>query len=193
MALDLSVQHPWGCSGNYNYAYLLATERKDLRKLFHLCAIAKTGRLVGGHSVSSSLYATGVCPSRSWQHSILVEQRSHRLYVDSLRLVLDWIFAWITWLSFGNFHRLRAIFPFTIALARPVGPAIMYVAPCKWLCISADMNQSLILLTGFPYFVVVINLPQRFQVVNGDSPIMAGVHLLPLLSAMAFGEMVSAL
>lgn len=108
---------------------------------------------------------------------------------------LCWIgfFAWITWLSFSNVHRLRAIFPFTIALARPVGPAIMYVAPCEWLCISADMNQSLILLTGFPYFVVVINLPQRFQVVNGDSPIMAGVHLLPLLSAMAFGEMVSAL
>lgn len=48
--------------------------------------------------------------------------------------------------------------------------------------------KSLILLTGFPYFVAIINLPQRFQVVNGDSPIMAGVHLLPLLSSMAFGK-----
>ena len=40
-----------------------------------------------------------------------------------------WIgfFAWISWLSFGNVLRLRAIFPFTIALTRPVGPAIMYV------------------------------------------------------------------
>ena len=38
-----------------------------------------------------------------------------------------WIgfFAWISWLSFGNVLRLRAIFPFTIALTRPVGPAIM--------------------------------------------------------------------
>lgn len=43
-------------------------------------------------------------------------------------------------------------------------------------------------MTGFPYFVAVINLPQRFQVVNGDSPIMAGVHLLPLLCGMGFGE-----
>lgn len=84
-----------------------------------------------------------------------------------------WIgfFAWISWLSSGNVHRLRAIFPFTIALTRPIGPAIV-----------------LILLTGFPYFVAIINLPQRFQVVNGDSPIMAGVHLLPLLCAMAFGS-----
>ena len=40
-----------------------------------------------------------------------------------------WIgfFAWISWLSFGNVLQLRAIFPFTIALTRPVGPAIMYV------------------------------------------------------------------
>ncbi|KAL8730918.1 MAG: hypothetical protein Q9181_004490 [Wetmoreana brouardii] len=84
-----------------------------------------------------------------------------------------WIgfFAWISWLSLGDAQRLRAIFPFTIALTRPVGPAII-----------------LVLLTGFPYFVAIINLPQRFQVVNGDSPIMAGVHLLPLLCAMAFGS-----
>ena len=46
------------------------------------------------------------------------------------------------------------------------------------------------LLTGFPYFVAVINLPQGFQVVNGDSPIMACVHLLPLLCGIAFGNFI---
>ena len=86
-----------------------------------------------------------------------------------------WIafFAWISWLSFGPVQRLRAIFPMTIAITRPVGPAIV-----------------LVLLTGFPYFIAVINLPQRFQVVNGDTPIMAGVHLLPLLCTMAFGSFI---
>lgn len=43
-------------------------------------------------------------------------------------------------------------------------------------------------LTGLPLFVVVINLPTRFQVVNGDGPIMSGVHLLPFLAGSAFGE-----
>ena len=52
--------------------------------------------------------------------------------------------------------------------------------------------KSLVLLTGFPYFVAIINLPQRFQVVNGDSPIMAGIHLMPLLCSMAFGKTLSA-
>ena len=38
-----------------------------------------------------------------------------------------WIgfFAWISWLSFGSGGRLRAIFPFNIAISRPIGPAIM--------------------------------------------------------------------
>lgn len=35
----------------------------------------------------------------------------------------------LTLKSSSNVHRLRAIFPFTIALSRPIGPAIMYVHP----------------------------------------------------------------
>ena len=43
-------------------------------------------------------------------------------------------------------------------------------------------------MTGFPYLIAVINLPQRFQIVNRETPLMAGVHLLPLLCSMAFGK-----
>lgn len=43
-------------------------------------------------------------------------------------------------------------------------------------------------LIGFPFFVVIINLPLRFQIVNGDGPIMAGVHLIPMLGSSAFGN-----
>ncbi len=40
-----------------------------------------------------------------------------------------WIafFTWTSWLSFGPTHRLRAIFPMTIAISRPIGPAILLV------------------------------------------------------------------
>ncbi|CAJ2514279.1 Uu.00g023980.m01.CDS01 [Anthostomella pinea] len=37
--------------------------------------------------------------------------------------------------------------------------------------------------TGFPFMTVLINLPQRFQAVDGASPFQAGIHLLPLLLA----------
>ena len=35
--------------------------------------------------------------------------------------------------------------------------------------------------------VVVVNLPQRFQIVNGMSPSTAGIHMLPMLSLVAVG------
>ncbi|KAF4629376.1 hypothetical protein G7Y89_g8774 [Cudoniella acicularis] len=79
--------------------------------------------------------------------------------------------AWIVWLEYGNSKMaMKAIFPVSIAMKRPVGLAIL----------SA-------FLAGFPFFVVVINLPTRFQIVNGDGPILSGVHLLPLLASSAFG------
>ncbi|TGO91921.1 hypothetical protein BPOR_0015g00310 [Botrytis porri] len=41
------------------------------------------------------------------------------------------------------------------------------------------------LLMGFPYFVVIYSLPLRFQVVNGKSPLTAGLRLLPMLGSTA--------
>ncbi|TGO53866.1 hypothetical protein BCON_0116g00100 [Botryotinia convoluta] len=38
---------------------------------------------------------------------------------------------------------------------------------------------------GFPYFVVIYSLPLRFQVVNGKSPLTAGLGLLPMLGSTA--------
>ncbi|OTB00543.1 hypothetical protein M426DRAFT_324209 [Hypoxylon sp. CI-4A] len=39
------------------------------------------------------------------------------------------------------------------------------------------------LCTGPPFMTVLINLPQRFQAVDGESPFQAGIRLLPLLLA----------
>ena len=44
------------------------------------------------------------------------------------------------------------------------------------------------LLAGFPYFMVIYTLPQRLQVVNGKSPLMAGVSILPMLASVAIGS-----
>ena len=45
------------------------------------------------------------------------------------------------------------------------------------------------LFMGFPYFMTVYALPLRFQVVNGKTPLVAGVSLLPMLGAVAVGSM----
>jgi hypothetical protein len=44
-------------------------------------------------------------------------------------------------------------------------------------------------ITGFPYYVVIYNVPLHLQIVNGKSSLMAGLGLLPLLVSTATGSM----
>ncbi|PKS13033.1 hypothetical protein jhhlp_000374 [Lomentospora prolificans] len=46
--------------------------------------------------------------------------------------------------------------------------------------------------TGFPFMAVIVNLPQRFQAVNGCTPVQAGLYLLPLLLVSPFANGISA-
>ena len=45
------------------------------------------------------------------------------------------------------------------------------------------------MITGFPYFAIIYNLPIRLQVVNGKNQLESGVGLLPLLGTAAVGSM----
>lgn len=45
-------------------------------------------------------------------------------------------------------------------------------------------------LSGFSYLAVIITLPERFQIVNGDTSLAAGLHLLPMLGATALGSVI---
>lgn len=84
---------------------------------------------------------------------------------------------------------MRAILPLHVIISRPTGPAIVSVALIFHTCETFADEARTIFLTGFPYFIAIINLPQRFQIVNGKSPIQAGVRLLPLLCSMALGKL----
>jgi hypothetical protein len=47
------------------------------------------------------------------------------------------------------------------------------------------------LLVGFPYLLVIYSFPIRLQVVSRESPLMAGVMLLPMLGTLAFGAILN--
>lgn len=53
------------------------------------------------------------------------------------------------------------------------------------------MLQRNAFLTGFPFMAALINIPQRFQVVNGTTAVDAGIRMLPLLLCSPFATMVS--
>jgi hypothetical protein len=42
-------------------------------------------------------------------------------------------------------------------------------------------------LSGFAFFVIIVNIPQRYQIVNDLSSDKAGLRLIPLLIMSAFG------
>lgn len=43
-------------------------------------------------------------------------------------------------------------------------------------------------LSGYSYLAIIITLPERFQIVNGDDSLKAGIHLLPMLGATSLGS-----
>ncbi len=51
--------------------------------------------------------------------------------------------------------------------------------------------HSLTLLTGFPYIALSVIIPERLQIVEGESVLMAGVHILPLLGGCALGSFIA--
>lgn len=46
-------------------------------------------------------------------------------------------------------------------------------------------------IVGFPFNVMVLNLPQRFQTILGVSPIEAGVRLLPYVLGSSIGAVIA--
>lgn len=53
--------------------------------------------------------------------------------------------------------------------------------------ITANNRHSVTTLNGFLYYLIVLNLPIRFQLVSGDGPKAAGLRLLPMVVSSAGG------
>ncbi|CAG9940841.1 unnamed protein product [Clonostachys rosea f. rosea IK726] len=86
---------------------------------------------------------------------------------------LSWI-GFVIWeirLQLTPSQRIEPIFPIKLMLHRVYSVGLLVT-----------------LLTGFPYIALCILIPERFQIINGENVLMAGVHILPLLGACAAGS-----
>ncbi len=52
------------------------------------------------------------------------------------------------------------------------------------------MDFSATIFAGFNYYIALVNLPQRFQIVDGNKPVIAGVKLLPMMVSSAVGSLI---
>ncbi|KAL8650010.1 MAG: hypothetical protein Q9210_004073, partial [Variospora velana] len=53
---------------------------------------------------------------------------------------------------------------------------------------NADSLYSITVLSGVPFTVAVIKIPQRFQAVNAQSPLAAGIRFLPFALSSPLGS-----
>ncbi|KAL8995318.1 MAG: hypothetical protein Q9169_004922 [Polycauliona sp. 2 TL-2023] len=77
---------------------------------------------------------------------------------------------------------ISAVFASASILGPIIGGAITSNTTWRWVFYLKSG-----FLTGFPFMVTIIYLPQRFQIENNLSPVDAGVKMLALLLLSAFG------
>ncbi|KAL8732425.1 MAG: hypothetical protein Q9181_003971 [Wetmoreana brouardii] len=108
-----------------------------------------------------------------------LEQAGSRYAWNSAAIVTTLTLSGLLWVSFFGWEKL-------IGRGRIVQEPIF---PLR-LMRSRLFNGMLLnaCLTGFPFMAVIVNLPQRFQAVDGVSPTAAGTRLLPLLLCSPFAS-----
>ncbi|ERS99541.1 hypothetical protein HMPREF1624_04745 [Sporothrix schenckii ATCC 58251] len=82
--------------------------------------------------------------------------------------------GWESLLSSGRYWEMEPIFPLRLLKNR--------------VYLSCLMDKFLV---GYVYLCLVITVPQRFQIVNGESVFKTGLHLLPMLGGTAFGCLIT--
>ncbi|KAI2470152.1 MFS general substrate transporter [Annulohypoxylon bovei var. microspora] len=85
---------------------------------------------------------------------------------------LSWVvfFTWEIYLGLKRYTRIEPILPLRLFFRRVYASCIL----CTFC-------------TGYIYLSILIILPERFQIVNGQNALYSGVHLLPMLGATSFG------
>ncbi|KAK6001618.1 hypothetical protein QM012_002949 [Aureobasidium pullulans] len=115
---------------------------------------------------------------------ISLEQGGVQFSWRSLFIVLLLVGSTLCFISFGAWEyvltpretrmKMMPLFPTRLVSSRVVAATL-----------------GTVFFTGFPFVVTIMSLPQRFQIVNGDTPESAGLHMLPLIGATALGAMLT--
>ncbi|KAA8905057.1 major facilitator superfamily transporter [Sphaerosporella brunnea] len=111
-----------------------------------------------------------------------LQQAGTKYAWNSAPVISTFILSGVLWTAFIAWERWLS---FSKSKQEPVLP---------WWLVKDRMFVGMLLnafFTGFPFMAAIVNLPQRFQAVNGTSASGAGVRLLPLLLCSPFASALS--
>ncbi|KAK4161241.1 major facilitator superfamily domain-containing protein [Cladorrhinum sp. PSN259] len=95
---------------------------------------------------------------------------------DSAAIITPFALSGVFWVVFVLWER-RASLSLKKGAA-DTEPLFPWRLACNRLVLGLLLNAF---LTGFPFMAALINIPQRFQVLNGTTAVNAGLRMLPLL------------
>ncbi|THY28858.1 MFS general substrate transporter [Aureobasidium pullulans] len=102
----------------------------------------------------------------------------------SLFVVLMLVGSVICFLAFGIWEH--------VLTPREASMKMLPLFPTRFISsrvVAATLGT--VFFTGFAFVVTIMALPQRLQIVNGDSPENAGLHMLPLIGSTALGAILT--
>ncbi|KAF2229265.1 MFS general substrate transporter [Viridothelium virens] len=102
----------------------------------------------------------------------VLEEAGARFAWDSAAMISSLVCACICWILFPLWEHY-------VDRPQSTQEPVFLIRLLKDRMISGMMLYAF--FTGFPFMVVIVNLPQRFQAINAVSPLLAGVYLMPLL------------
>lgn len=100
--------------------------------------------------------------------------------------------VWESYLFYGQNQVIQPIFPLRLAVGRVYLSSFLQVLHFR-RAKPLLTQSSVTLMTGFVYIALVIKIPERLQITYRDNALGAGVHLLPMLGACAFGSFLGGL
>jgi hypothetical protein len=99
---------------------------------------------------------------------------------------------WEYFLSTRSYNNVQPVFPLRLISSRVFMAAMVYVNPGYFNSIVLKLTSpSVTLLTGSTFIPLILILPEKYQIVNGDNSLMAGIHLLSMLGGCAVGSFVA--
>ncbi|KAI1263893.1 major facilitator superfamily domain-containing protein [Xylariaceae sp. FL1019] len=109
----------------------------------------------------------------------LQEAGAYSFAWNSAVIILALTVSALSWLGFVAWEVLLGLRPYS--RIEPILPLRLVTSRVYAACVLCTF------CTGFVYLSILVVLPERFQIVNGDNSLLSGIHLLPMLGATSLG------